>query len=247
MNDMSASAAVATTLQQAFDPTQAYALPDFSTITMHDLPTSATLDGQLAPQLYSDNNFDFTGGHIQLNLGHGLPDTSMDLISSFHQDDTTMENTSLMYDQAPWHEMQYADPYFSQTQSGRYGTVPAYDGHQDTPFSQAGAEQHQDNEIDPMHQEQKGFADTLQHLLSAPEHSQMSQQAMTPEEALQQHAYLEEVARSQHLSPQHVDALHEQHHELQSAQVYAEDHNGDGCGPEQALQSIEFSSQGITV
>jgi hypothetical protein len=98
-----------------------------------------------------------------------------------------------------------------------------------------------------MHQEQKGFTDTLQHLLSAPEHPQISQQAMTPEEALRQHAYLEEVARSQHLSPQHIDALHEQHHELQPVQAYAEEHNGEDCDPEQALQSIEFSSQGMTV
>ena len=229
-------------LQQAFEPSQALTLPEFSNMDMQGMSAATTVGEHLASQIYTDNDFDFTGGHIQLNLGQQMADQSM-VLDNFHRDTAALQTTAMGYEHnsQDWHEMSFNDPYFSQTQTAGYNTIQAYDEHQDTPFSETGAQQHPDSAIEMSGHEQKHFSEPFQHLLSASAHVEASQAALTPEEALRQHAYLEQAA-SHSLSPHHQVEGFDGQHELQP-HLYEQTHGIEECGPEHALQSIEFAAR----
>jgi hypothetical protein len=214
----------ATTLQQPFDHTQAYALPDFSSIAMHGLPTTVT-GGEIPSQLYTDNDLDFTGGHIQLNLAQQLP-VSMALDT--YQHDAGMGNDALLYEQAPsWQELSYRDPYFGTTTQNAY-TFRTYKQHE-SPYSEPGAQQH-----DPIEQiaQHNAFAEPIQHGFPLPE---SMPQNLSPEEKLRQHVCRE--ARSQNISPQRD----------MSQSGYPADARAHELNPEYVLQSVEFGTQSIPV
>jgi hypothetical protein len=273
MNDT--TAVVAATLQQPFDPTQTYVFPDFSTITMQSLPTTATTEaeGQLSSQFYSDNNFDFSGGHMQLNIEQQVPQAQIDLLDSFQSHVSPIENPGVLYDQnSNWHRMQYPDPYFGQAHNNNtYNVVQTYNQHEDTPFSEAGARQQVPSTMELMPQQHSVFIpDSLQSIFGAP----ITQQHLSPEETLQQHAAFLDAAAAQHLSPGHIESISEQQQALSQHAEYLEkavsqhaspahleghnDQHGviplahgfqsdvkiEMCGSEHALQSIEFVSHG---
>ena len=229
----------AASLQQAFDPSQAYALPDFSTISIQNLPT-ALVEEQLASQVYTDNDFDFTGGHIQLNLGPSLADPSINLIEAFQHEDSAMDHSGALYDQSAqdWHELSYPDPYFTQSQTVEYSTIRTYDDHQDSPFSEAGAQQHPDSAIE-MSGHGKHFAGPIQHLLTASTQVDGSEAIVMSEEPMHEHEYLEHTGDAD-LEPQQYSGMQNEHQEIHGVHVYEGASLPANCGHEHAIPSIEI-------
>jgi hypothetical protein len=237
MNISSTAATVAVTLQQPFDSAQAYALPDFSTLAM---PSVAGTEGQLNSQYYTDNDFDFSGHHMQLNLSQQMSDVPMNLVDSFPSQSTNLDDSNMLYVQnSNWSQIQYPDPYFSQNQQTGYNGVQTYTEHEDTPFSEAGAQQHTETPLEQMPSQHNILPDGLQHIFAA----LAPERPLSPEEALRQHAAYRSEAVPQDAGPQHLDASIEQHGVIQTSHGFGVEADTESRGPEHALQSIEFTSQ----
>lgn len=235
--DLNPSADMATAMLQPFDSSHAYVIPDFSSMGTQAAPMATSIEDPFTSQVYTDNDFDFTGGHIQLSLGQPLSQLPVGLSDSFQHDVHAVGDTGMLYGQAQnWQETSYPDPYFDHAHTNAYNVARQYEHHQDSPFSEAGAQQH-DQMIESVTQQQYPSAE-----LSLP----VTEQPLSPETALRQHAYLEELQSQGQMRLQAVDASVQQA-DMHKAHALPNDAGAEGCSPEHAVQSIEFASQGIAV